>query len=307
MLRMRRLPNFSEKDVRLLAKLMKEDERHLFIRPGCMRNQATTDAAWQALSVRFNAQASYPRDVEALKTRARRLRREHRALLLALRIGSRQPDKAPVPPVVLEEVSSLPAGISEFAGRRRGTGCAWIVGYSFIHRAQRRALKRPYGEDLELERLGWQLAWYSRRGMLWDDLLPFIQERMDMWGIPNILLIHLGGNDVGSQSCRALLTCIKKDLAQIMIWWPQVRVGWSDIIVRLKNREDTIWQTGVKKLNRQMGKWMGWEGGFWVRQPWSWGVEAGLFSGEGVHLSEVGMDFFNNALHEGPKKEIGRW
>ncbi|XP_029432275.1 cilia- and flagella-associated protein 251-like isoform X1 [Rhinatrema bivittatum] len=92
MLRMRRLPNFSEKDVRLLAKLMKEDERHLFIRPGCMRNQATTDAAWQALSVRFNAQASYPRDVEALKTRARRLRREHRALLLALRIGSRQPD-----------------------------------------------------------------------------------------------------------------------------------------------------------------------------------------------------------------------
>ncbi|XP_029432273.1 cyclin-dependent kinase 11B-like isoform X2 [Rhinatrema bivittatum] len=92
MLRMGRLPNFSEKDVRLLAKLMKEDERHLYFRPGCVRNQATTDAAWQALRVRFNAQASYPREVEALKKRARRLRREERELFLALRIGRGQPN-----------------------------------------------------------------------------------------------------------------------------------------------------------------------------------------------------------------------
>ncbi|XP_029474585.1 protein gar2-like [Rhinatrema bivittatum] len=92
MLRSGRNPNFSLEDVRLLAMLIIEDERHLFFRPGRLRNQIASDAAWQSLRARFNAQASYPREVEALKKRARRLRRQEREWLLALRTGLGQPD-----------------------------------------------------------------------------------------------------------------------------------------------------------------------------------------------------------------------
>ncbi|XP_029448561.1 uncharacterized protein LOC115086249 [Rhinatrema bivittatum] len=99
---------------------------------------------------------------------------------------------------------------AELVGLRRGSGCAWIVGHSFIHRAQRRSIEAPVRGRSEMEQLGWRLAWFSHRGILWDDLLPFLQESIDMWGVPNILLVHLGGNDVGSVSCRTLLSNMKK-------------------------------------------------------------------------------------------------
>ncbi|XP_029461829.1 uncharacterized protein LOC115093754 [Rhinatrema bivittatum] len=190
-------------------------------------------------------------------------------------------------------------------GWRGGLKCAWIMGHSFIHRAQRRAMKRPYGEHLELDPLGWSVAWFSRRGMEWDEFLQFVVQRIDLLGVPDMLLVHLGGNDVGKKTCRHLLTCIKKDLAQVWIRWPTVRLGWSDIIVRLKNAEEQVWKSGVKNLNKQMGRWMGWEGGFWIRHVWAWSGEAGFFCGDGVHLSDIGMDLFNHTIQEGLEKEIG--
>ncbi|XP_029460815.1 uncharacterized protein LOC115093300 [Rhinatrema bivittatum] len=206
-----------------------------------------------------------------------------------------------------EATRAAPGYRTDPKGSRNFTGCAWILGHSYIHRAQRRALKRPYGENLELNKKGWNLAWFSKRGMTWEELLPFLYERIDMWGAPDMLLIHLGGNDVGYKTCRELLTCMKKDISQLWIRWPKMRIGWSDIIIRLRNREELIWRIGIKKLNRQMGKWMGWQGGFWVRHQWSWMEEAGLFAGDGVHLSEIGMDMFNNAIQEGLEKEVAAW
>ncbi|XP_029451850.1 uncharacterized protein LOC115088071 isoform X3 [Rhinatrema bivittatum] len=223
-------------------------------------------------------------------------------LLRRERWQSRQ-DKSPG----REEAASSFRQDPERMGVKRFEGCAWIVGHFYIHRAQRRAMKRPYGEHLEIDRVRWWVSWFSKRGMGWDELLPFLFEWIQMWGEPNLIIFHLGGNDIGSKTCRELLTCMKKDLSQVMIRCPRVLLGWSDIIVRLRNKDETIWRVGVKKLNRQLGKWMGWEGGFWIRHQWSWGNEAGLFSGDGVHLSEVGMDLFNNSLQEGLEKEIRKW
>ncbi|XP_029473507.1 uncharacterized protein LOC115099798 [Rhinatrema bivittatum] len=56
-------------------------------------------------------------------------------------------------------------GRTERMGVKRFEGCAWIVGHSYIHRAQRRAMKRPYGEHLDIDRVGWRVSWFSKRGM----------------------------------------------------------------------------------------------------------------------------------------------
>ncbi|XP_029442384.1 E3 ubiquitin-protein ligase TRIM39-like [Rhinatrema bivittatum] len=195
---------------------------------------------------------------------------------------------------------------AELMGVFRIQGCAWIIGHSFIYWAQRKAMLRPNGEHLYLERWNWRIAWFGKQGMGWDELLPFLQEQVDMWGVPRIIVIHLGGNDVGRKSCRELLACIRKDLAQIMIRWPSVKVGWSDIIVRVKCKEEVLWKKGVKKMNQQIGKWLMSQGGFWVRHKWAWDVDDGLFCGDGVLLSEVGLDLFNKAVQEGIEKVIVR-
>ncbi|XP_029448536.1 uncharacterized protein LOC115086176 isoform X3 [Rhinatrema bivittatum] len=71
-----RLPNFTEGDVWLLSTLTVADEHHLYFRPGQPRDQDRANEAWWALREEFNAQSSFPREVEALKKRARRIRRE---------------------------------------------------------------------------------------------------------------------------------------------------------------------------------------------------------------------------------------
>ncbi|XP_029470362.1 uncharacterized protein LOC115098139 [Rhinatrema bivittatum] len=145
----------------------------------------------------------------------------------------------------------------ERVGVRHFQGCAWISG-SFLHSSSaEKSAEASIREHLDTDRAGWCLSWFS---MGWDELLPFLSERIQMWGELNILIIHLGGNDIGSKSCKELLTCMKKDLSQVMIRWPQILLGWSDMIVLLRNTDEMIWKSGFKKLNRQLGKWMGWRG-----------------------------------------------
>ncbi|XP_029461204.1 uncharacterized protein LOC115093507 [Rhinatrema bivittatum] len=127
--------------------------------------------------------------------------------------------------------------------------CAWVVGHSFVHWAQHQAQQRPYGADLQLEKLQWKLCWMGKRGMKWSDLLSFLQGQIDILGVPKILLIHLGGNEIGKESCRALLSSMRKDIASIMTRWPSIKLGWSDIIIRFIFKDTLIWKNGVKKLN----------------------------------------------------------
>ncbi|XP_029442039.1 uncharacterized protein LOC115081909 [Rhinatrema bivittatum] len=188
-------------------------------------------------------------------------------------------------------------------GVERLRDCAWIVGHS-VHQAKRRAAKRPYGENLNLNTDRWRVQWFGKGGMGWEDLLPFLQAKVGIMGPPSILIIHLGGNDIGKLSCRKLIGIMRKDLARIMSLWPEMKVGWSEIIIRIKHRTERVWKNGVKKLNRQIGKWVVQQGGFWIRHEWSWGMLEGFFLGDGVHLSDVGMDLYNNALEEGLEQQV---
>ncbi|XP_029473889.1 uncharacterized protein LOC115099943 [Rhinatrema bivittatum] len=182
--------------------------------------------------------------------------------------------------------------------------CAWIVGHSFVHRAQRRARKRPYGENLSIDPEELSVQWFGKGGMRWEELRDFLQGNIVRRGVPRFILLHLGGNDIGRYSCRELIMLMRKDLAYLMNCLQNTTFGWSDIIIRIKQADEPIWCNGVKKLNRQIGKWLVREGGFWIRHTWSWERLGGYFLGDGVHLSEVGMDLFNNALEEGLKQQL---
>ncbi|XP_029464313.1 uncharacterized protein LOC115095151 [Rhinatrema bivittatum] len=190
------------------------------------------------------------------------------------------------------------------AGEELRRNCAWIVGHSFIHRAYRRAKKRPDGENLNLTPEGVRVRWIGKGGLRWGELCAMLQGNIDRWGAPEWLIIHLGGNDVGRVTCRELIKMMRKDMASIMNRLPHTKLGWSDVIIRLKHQGEPLWRNGVKKLNRQVGKWLVREGGFWIRHQWSWKLLSGYFLGDGVHLSDVGIDLFNNALEDGIRQQV---
>ncbi|XP_029474184.1 uncharacterized protein LOC115100103 isoform X2 [Rhinatrema bivittatum] len=195
---------------------------------------------------------------------------------------------------------------AELRVRRGEQECAWVVDHSFVHWAHHRAERRPYGSNLYLEELQWSIKWFSWRGMKWDGLLTFLQQCVMENGVPQILLIHLGGNDIGKWSCREMVSKIRKDFATIMNGMPHTVLGWSDIIVRYQCLDSPIWYRGVRKLNKQIGKWLERQGGFWVKHEWSREVIPGLFRSDGVHLSDVGINLFNNTLQEGLEQVIAR-
>ncbi|XP_029451800.1 uncharacterized protein LOC115099251 [Rhinatrema bivittatum] len=153
---------------------------------------------------------------------------------------------------------------AQSAERRQRSGeqeWAWVVGHSFIHWAQHRAENRPYGTHLELENRNWKARWLSHRGMRCDGLLPFLQTCVMEMRMPKVLLIHLGGNDLGHGTCKDLITNIKKDFSTLFNVMPETTLGWSDIILRIKFLGMPLWHKSVKKMNK-LGSGLCSKGGF---------------------------------------------
>ncbi|XP_029442942.1 cGMP-specific 3',5'-cyclic phosphodiesterase-like [Rhinatrema bivittatum] len=147
---------------------------------------------------------------------------------------------------------AMSTGSTERKSVRGRQECVWVVGHSFIHWAANRAQRRPYGLNLELEERNWKIVWIGQRGMKWDNLLSLVEQRALDLELPKIVLIHLGGNDVGTGSCKDLIVKIKKDFGTLMNAMPDTHWGWSDIIVRFKFLQSKLWCRGVKKLNTQV-------------------------------------------------------
>nr|XP_033799877.1 uncharacterized protein LOC117360295 [Geotrypetes seraphini] len=88
----------------------------------------------------------------------------------------------------------------------------WIVGHSFIHWASERAAIRPGGRHLGLSHQGLRVSWWGQRGMRWSHLLLLLERLRSRPRHPDLLLLHLGGNDVDACSGKDLVNIIKDDL-----------------------------------------------------------------------------------------------
>nr|XP_033809146.1 uncharacterized protein LOC117364245 [Geotrypetes seraphini] len=100
---------------------------------------------------------------------------------------------------------SVPVEEPSVSGAGRSSS-VWIIGHSFVHWAGERSLLRPGGRHLV------RVSWWGQRGMRWYQLLPFLSHLRDSPRRPDVLIIHLWGNDVDSLSARQLVNVIKDDL-----------------------------------------------------------------------------------------------
>lgn len=185
--------------------------------------------------------------------------------------------------------------ISILIGRSLKT---WILGSSIIRNAFVRARQSPEGVNLGLSRIGMELLWQGFGGLGTLDLMPKIRNLSKVEDSPDFIVIHVGGNDLGTVKVGFLRNRIKNIIRKILDMHPNVRIVWSAILPRFEWRYahncDAI-ETARLRINSSIGAFVIKMGGHYIKYT---DIEMNklLFKNDGVHLSETGTDIFLNTL-----------
>ena len=68
--------------------------------------------------------------------------------------------------------------------------------------------------------------------MHWDELVPIVHSMTKCFGIPKMVLIHCGGNDIGIDPCGKLLFHLKFAVYVISKMLPGSMIAYSNILPR---------------------------------------------------------------------------
>ncbi|XP_069060289.1 divergent protein kinase domain 2B isoform X2 [Pleurodeles waltl] len=96
-----------------------------------------------------------------------------------------------------------------------GSCSVWIVGHSFVRWAEKQAASRHFGTQLGLDGARIRVIWVGKSGMRWGELLVVLSRKIERGICPDLLVIHLGENDLVSLSGIGLLKIMKMDLVRI--------------------------------------------------------------------------------------------
>ncbi|XP_060108061.1 keratin, type II cytoskeletal 7-like [Heteronotia binoei] len=179
-----------------------------------------------------------------------------------------------------------------------------IAGHSMVFWAAHQARRSPIGSQLGLSK--WAVVeWQGRRGLRWSGLLPLL-FRGRTGPPPHILVIHLGGNDLGLLKGKALSLQAMEDLRSR---WPEVLILWSAILPRRVWR--AAWDpVGIdrarRKANRAIKKALCGGLGIYLPHPAIRVEMADLYLQDGVHLSMKGNGAFLNDLRLGLRLALGQ-
>ncbi|XP_061463786.1 uncharacterized protein LOC133389964 [Rhineura floridana] len=176
-----------------------------------------------------------------------------------------------------------------------------LCGHSMMFWAGRRAAKSRFGTQLGLSQWA-AVRWLGRRGMRWDGLLPALFQPAVEVAAPQVLVIHLGGNDLGLLKGKALIEQACGDLRAIARRWPGVHLVWSDILPRRRWNcagDPRGMDRARKKVNRQIQRALRDLGGSVIHHPEVGHNKLELFRPDGVHLTDKGNDIFLRDLQKG--------
>ncbi|XP_077148432.1 uncharacterized protein LOC143809173 [Ranitomeya variabilis] len=183
-------------------------------------------------------------------------------------------------------------------GRRPDNQAArviWIVGHSFVFWARKRASLRSYSENLSFHSSKVQVFWHGIRGLNWPSLVSEVKSCRERLPHPDLIIVHLAGNDLGRINTLNLLAAIRSDLTYLRQIFPISGIVFSEIIPR------RAWQCTQlsfldkirKRVNFSMKKFLPLISGFSFRHTDLEGFLPGMFRNDLVHLSDIGLDLFN--------------
>lgn len=186
----------------------------------------------------------------------------------------------------------------------------WIAGHSFVYWGARRAKVRPAGLQLGFPPEEVQVRWIGVRGALWRQLLPDLQFRARLDRPPDVLVIHSGGNDLGSRSTRDILRDVKLDCLRLLSSFPGVILVWSDIVARLTwrgARSVPGLNRARAKLNRSISRFVARIGGLVIRHRELELPDPELIKDDKTHLNPIGTDIWTLGIKDGIERALQVW
>ncbi|XP_045202245.2 uncharacterized protein LOC123555718 [Mercenaria mercenaria] len=174
----------------------------------------------------------------------------------------------------------------------------WILGDSIPYWAGVRA--RTTGKP-NLRLPGKTIAWRAVRGLRWQTLRNCIEASVLLASPPKILVINLGGNDLTSRSILQIRNVIEREIKYFRAAFPDTVIIWVDILPRRK------WQGALKSWKtiefkrRRINRW----GRYLVSCKGRYDslshdidVETEFWLRDGVHLNDVGLEFYLDGLRD---------
>lgn len=199
----------------------------------------------------------------------------------------------------LTDVLCTFAGVPDAGAAPRNV---WICGHSLVYWAESRATSPEVGMQLGMDPSRVVIWWKGTQGMMWPQLLPQLHQLKVTWPDPDVLVVHLGGNDLRTDSPTDLLASVRNDLASIRTIFPRCVLVWSNILPRrawrhsADSHEVDLVRTTVNRRIQNIVSDLG--GVSLTHDNIRCGANTGLYRSDGVHLSPKGIDVFNLNLQD---------
>lgn len=179
-----------------------------------------------------------------------------------------------------------------------------MVGSSLIVKAHNHVKGRPMGSDLALfNRYGIKVVWAGSSGLHSENIINLCQaiknySLSDGLNMPQYILVHAGGNDIGRIPTHTLRKYICSTLDCLQRSFPGTYIVWSCILPRIKWRysDDTAAMEGARaRINRAVIQSVVVKGGYAIKHPDFQDKNPALFNDD-CHLSYIGNDIFLNTF-----------
>lgn len=182
----------------------------------------------------------------------------------------------------------------------------WIVGSSIVKHAFVAARSRPGGINLGLQRIGVSIWWQGRGGLVLSKMKQAIQTLLKFEDPPHVIVIHVGGNDLGNENTYVLCDKLREFMSWLAKIMPTTVLVWSQMLPRSQWRNSKDLKAMEKsrvRVNTSIASYLTKSSGCYIRYP---DIKANhiFLKEDGVHLSGLGNDVFLNTLQGGIEKIV---